>query len=232
MDNSNTNKEINENAENKQSEENLSGNAEKFVLEYPKNYNEIVERKLQMLEREYADTVRCDMKMEEIEAKISNSDEESEDGEASVKDDQNREGYTNLAEENENQQYQCLNEQEDEEFVEVNEDCKNEETNYIGSHIYAHVHSHNQCVEEDFEFISKSEDANNIPSQNVEFIVQNQSGADANSKPYVPRSPIKDAEKIKNAMKKVKMNPPKWAEKYIFYTNLQHFSIVYPTKPS
>jgi hypothetical protein len=62
-----------EHSNKKENDESIINN-EKFILEYPLNYNEIVDRKLKMLDQEYADTLKCNIKPEDL-----GSDEEESD---------------------------------------------------------------------------------------------------------------------------------------------------------
>lgn len=78
--------------------------SENFVIEYPLNYNEIVERKLMMLEKDYTETIN------------SNFIKENEDDESSEENNEEEPKITNAE-----NQYQCLMNDEDD-FVEVNEE--------------------------------------------------------------------------------------------------------------
>jgi hypothetical protein len=102
--------------------------------------------------------------------------------------------------------YQCLNEDEgDEGFIEVYEECKNEETNYLGDNLK-----------------NQSDNGNaNPPSDmdGLEFCEDKQEPIEAKK-----LEPVQNADKIKNAMKSISMNPPKWAQKYVFYIKNTHLN--------
>lgn len=152
---------------------------EKFIIEYPKNYNEIVERKLQILEREYQETIKCNIKQEILDAENKeNNDDDSESEEM-----ENKENI-------DNNYYQHINENENE-FLEVEEDDLIQNNN---------KNEENKNEEEvNFEFISTITNNENKSISNTDYI-------------FLPKNPIKNPEKIKQAMKSIKMPTPKWAQ--------------------
>jgi len=92
---------------------------ENFTIEYPLNYEEIVERKLTNLEKDYTETVRANIRSENEITSDSDSEDKIEQAENSL-------GY-NL--------YQSLHEAEDDDFEIVDEECniinsKNREVNF------------------------------------------------------------------------------------------------------
>jgi hypothetical protein len=188
-----------EHSNHKESEEQNQNANEKFTIEYPLNYNEIVDRKLKMLEQEYADTHKCNFKLEELndeqdqdsedEQQIPNLHQDEKNPEIEEKEPVHRE---------ENNYYECLQENEDDEgFIEVSEECKNE-SNYIDDSIKNHreVETFEFCETVDIDIIQQ-EEPENTQKKKLE--------------------PIQNAEKIKEAMKSINMNPPRWAQKYVFY---------------
>jgi hypothetical protein len=163
-------------------EDDHSGNKES-IIEYPLNYEEIVKRKLEILNKDYEDTIKCNF---DSGLNLNNDDySESDDNSGDISDSK-KDGEI---ENKDNGYYQCLNNCEDEEFLDVcEEDCKNEENDLK-------VEDKNLNNIEDLEFVNNE---SNKPAENIVFVAKN---------------PVKDPEKIKNAMKSITMKPPKWAEK-------------------
>jgi hypothetical protein len=152
-------------------------NNEKITIEIPENYKEIAEKKLQMLELDYQNTIKKDYKVEDVK------DEERSDSEEDSNND-NNENYQD------NRYYQCLN---DDEFVEVNE-----EDNFVQDDTnYKKINEDGITENCEFEFIEDDTNSENIRTEQLKI------------------EPIKNPEKIKNAMKNIKITPPKWAQKYI-----------------
>jgi hypothetical protein len=188
---------------NKDSDDKSSKNCENFIIEYPLNYEEIVQRKLQQLEKEYNDTIDANIRTEDLN-QSKDSDDSSPDQE---KNPLSQEKETNPSKESEGYiQYQCLSDNEDDEFVEVNEECKNENINFLG------------------ETILNGQIPENSSRSQLEFIVcthreviQKRDDDELFAKSI--KITIREPEKIKTAMKSIKMNPPKWAQKYVFYYN-------------
>ncbi len=84
--------------------------SEKFVIEYPINYNEIVERKLMMLEKDYTETINSNFIKEDEDNDESSEENNEESAQSKVQ-----------VVEITNNQYQCLmNDEED--FIEVKEE--------------------------------------------------------------------------------------------------------------
>jgi len=166
---------------------------ETFVLEYPLNYEEIVQRKLRVFEKEYEETMKCEMKIECDDDKFENIVENlhNDDGNQLLQDDDFNlnSGYHQVVE---SSNYECFEDEEG--FVEVQEE---------GTEVQS-TKADNQKQSEDFisglEFVDDK-------------IVENK---DTNIKEkFDDEIKIKDPEKIKNAMKCINMKAPKWAEKYI-----------------
>ena len=135
----------------------MSEENEKTYIEYPLNYEEIVSKKLAIIEKDYENTIKSN-----FNDKLDESDEESE-----------------ICEDNNHYNYQRLDEVEDE-FIQV------EENQIID-------------IEEDI-------------TKEIEFINDNKNNE---SIKISYSNPIKDPEKIREAMRKIKLTPPKWAQKYI-----------------
>jgi hypothetical protein len=169
------------------------------IIEIPKNYEEIVARKLEILEKDYQNTIKANFNEE-----IMNHSSSSSEGDINeeVKDNESEDKIRNLG----NNYYQCLdeyNEQDDneietvdnfgnvnrlnDEFVEVEEEFRPVD---VGTNIQY----------DQFEF--KDEDINGVFKE-CEEVKGN--GAFSN--------PIKDPQKIKEAMKKIQLPPPRWAQK-------------------
>ncbi len=86
---------------------------DKTVIEYPKNYNDIVEFKLKRIEREYQETINKDFSKEDL-ANNEDFDSDSEEEVEEAKENNN----------NNNNHYQCL---DGEEFVDVFENNNDQE---------------------------------------------------------------------------------------------------------
>jgi hypothetical protein len=187
-----------EHSNNKESEDKNENVKEKFIIEYPLNYSEIVDRKLKILEQEYADTHKCNFKIEELnyeshqdsedEEKITYSHQDEKDSEMEEKEPLQREDEKNY--------YQCLKDNEEEEgFIEVAEECKNDK-NFIEDSMRSKkdLESFNFCETVNLEIIQEENQDRNKQLKHIE-----------------------NPDKIKQAMKSITMNPPKWAQKYVFY---------------
>ena len=164
---------------------------ETFVLEYPLNYEEIVQRKLRVLEKEYEETMKCEMKIECGDEKFENIVEnpQHDEGNKLVQDDDFyiNSGYYQVVE---SSNYECFEDEEG--FVEVQEE---------GTEVQS-TRDDNQIHSENFisglEFVNDEIEANK--DTNINEKLSNE-------------FKVKDPEKIKNAMKSIPMQPPKWAEK-------------------
>jgi hypothetical protein len=143
-------------------------NHPKEIIEYPHNYEEIVARKLEQLEKDYTITVKANFNEEELrEDSDSSIDEDGKESES---------GEKQPSEKIENHYYQSLNEccEDDNEIETLNEEFieVDEEVNF-----------------ESFEFVKDKE----------------------NTVPF--KEPIQNPDKIKEAMRKIKLLPPSWARK-------------------
>ena len=176
-------------------------NNKEYVLEYPSNYNELVEKKLNKLQEEYDEVNNLDNKENENKENLSvnnnenlsensskNSNEKNENNnlnENNIINDSNKEYYKPLSEEPD-----TLN--EDDDFIEVKEEEKKIEINEINDN------KDNQNVNiDDFEFVDDDKkDSKKVENKNIKR----------------ERSPIKNPEKIKQAMKSINIKPPEWAK--------------------
>ncbi len=176
-------------------------NNKEYVLEYPSNYNELVEKKLNKLQEEYDEVNNLDNKENENKENLSvnnnenlsensskNSNEKNENNnlnENNIINDSNKEYYKPLSEEPD-----TLN--EDDDFIEVKEEEKKIEINEINDN------KDNQNVNiDDFEFVDDDKkDSIKVENKNIKR----------------ERSPIKNPEKIKQAMKSINIKPPEWAK--------------------
>ena len=176
-------------------------NNKEYVLEYPSNYNELVEKKLNKLQEEYDEVNNLDNKENENKENLSvnnnenlsensskNSNEKNENNnlnENNIINDSNKEYYKPLSEEPD-----TLN--EDDDFIEVKEEEKKIQINEINDN------KDNQNVNvDDFEFVDDDKkDSKKVENKNIKR----------------ERSPIKNPEKIKQAMKSINIKPPEWAK--------------------
>ena len=176
-------------------------NNKEYVLEYPSNYNELVEKKLNKLQEEYDEVNNLDNKENENKENLSvnnnenlsensskNSNEKNENNnlnENNIINDSNKEYYKPLSEEPD-----TLN--EDDDFIEVKEEEKKIQINEINDN------KDNQNVNiDDFEFVDDDKkDSIKVENKNIKR----------------ERSPIKNPEKIKQAMKSINIKPPEWAK--------------------
>ena len=179
-------------------------NNKEYVLEYPSNYNELVEKKLNKLQEEYDEVNNLDNKENENKENLSvnnnenlsensskNSNEKNENNnlnENNIINDSNKEYYKPLSEEPD-----TLN--EDDDFIEVKEEEKKIEINEINDN---KDNKDNQNVNiDDFEFVDDDKkDSTKVENKNIKR----------------ERSPIKNPEKIKQAMKSINIKPPEWAK--------------------
>lgn len=141
---------------------NKDNNNEKYILEYPENYEEICEMALKKLDFDYANVLKCEFKENtekkvkiDVKEYISNDEEEDK----------------SVGEENKRNQYVQLDEED--------EDIQNEEPIQEEETINTEVKEKEEKKEEKIKHI------NNI---------------------------IKNPEKIKEMIKKIKYPTPKWAE--------------------
>ena len=179
-------------------------NNKEYVLEYPSNYNELVEKKLNKLQEEYDEVNNLDNKENENKENLSvnnnenlsensskNSNEKNENNnlnENNIINDSNKEYYKPLSEEPD-----TLN--EDDDLIEVKEEEKKIQINEINDN---KDNKDNQNVNiDDFEFVDDDKkDSTKVENKNIKR----------------ERSPIKNPEKIKQAMKSINIKPPEWAK--------------------
>ena len=149
-----------------------------FVLEYPSNYEDIVGRKLNILDKEYQDVIKAEQNKTTNTNNNDDSDSEEEkkghEGEVPKQKTQHEEDAKNNDDVNDKEYYQPIGENcdDDDEFLEVQENV--------------------EPKIEDFEFVEETNKNDKQPRRRT--------------------SPIKNPEKIKNAMKGLNLKAPKWAE--------------------
>ena len=182
-------------------------NNEDFILEYPSNYKELVDKKLNKLQEEYDEVNNVNNKENENNENINNNNKENlsdnsknsnEKNENINKyniDDTNKEYYHSLGEVPD-----TLND-DDDGFIEVKEENNEDnkiENNNINLNEYENLNQDNEKKEiniNDFEF---TEDIK-IEEKKIE-------------QKKIKNSPIKNPEKIKEAMKSLNIKPPEWAK--------------------
>lgn len=193
-------------------------NGEIYTLEYPSNYDELVDRKLQILQKEYDEVHEAeekapsqdikkdadDNKIDKINNNIENKDEDlKENINEKIENDGENNINNNSIDENNNDYYQPLGEApdnlDDDEFVEVKEYTNTENNTNIDNNLF-----------EKNNVINKNEEEEDIKLEDFDFV-------DSEIKKEVKvikrkTSPVKNPEKIKNAMKSIKLKPPEWAK--------------------
>ena len=225
---------MNKEIENKMESENIK-------IEYPKNYQDIIDFKLKRLEKEYEETINKNFSIEDLENN-NDFDSDSED---------QQENEINTG--NNNNQYQCL---DGEEFVEIFENEENNQNSenltdnnedkfnkYIDPKKFEEFvkisdgillnndNLNNIPMEDNKEIKLKYNETNKIPIENInvnfnnveienfEFYENNEKNKprieekENKNTNFITIKPIEDPERIKNAMKNIKIKPPLWARK-------------------
>ena len=164
-------------------------NGEKFILEYPSNFEEIANKKLSQLQQDYDKSI----------SNIIN---------------QNNNQYININ--NDNNYYQPINEAENTK-TENNKEIKLEPQEgfiEIKPKNSGNINNNKNIVENSKD--DKDDDVNSDEFYEVEEnnIKDNKNININNKKEEIKRniSPVKDPENVKFAMKKLNFKPPKWAE--------------------
>ena len=182
-------------------------NNEDFILEYPSNYKELVDKKLNKLQEEYDEVNNVNNKENENNENINNNNKEnlSDNSKNSNEKNENINKY-NIDETNK-EYYHSLGEvpdtlnDDDDGFIEVKEENNEDnkiENNNINLNEYENLNQDNEKKEiniNDFEF---TEDIK-IEEKKIEQKKRK-------------NSPIKNPEKIKEAMKSLNIKPPEWAK--------------------
>ena len=189
-------------------------NNKEFVLEYPSNYNEIVDRKLKKLNDEYDEVVSKN-------DKVKNDDDNKENINL---DNNNKNENNNDNNINDKEYYQPLGEtpdnmNNDDEFIEVKEEI-NDEIKEQKIEINNNNNNENEVNINDFEFIDDNNNNDKVEYEPKEIIddlkkFNNENKKDDN-KNYnnvkKNRSPLKNPEKIKESMRKLNIKTPEWAK--------------------
>ena len=194
-------------------------NDKEFVLEYPSNYNEIVDRKLKKLNDEYDEVVSRNNK-----AQNGNNNEDNKEN--INLDNNNKNENVNNNNVNDKEYYKPLGDlpdnmnNDDDEFIEVKEENNISNGEIKEKNIEINNNNNNEVNINDFEFI----DNNNIKVEyetkeiiddlkkfnNENKNVDNKNIINNNIKKS--RSPLKNPEKIKESMRKLNIKAPEWAK--------------------
>ena len=181
----------------------LEGGKE-FVLEYPSNYNEIVDRKLKNLEKEYDDVVNTDEKVvdQNKNSEINSEEKTKEDKKNLI----NNITHANSEEGKESKiekinQNEIKEEDHQDDYYQPLQNEGNQEDDFIE-------------VPENTDDIISNNDRIEEDMTNFEFIEDIPLSKNTNNKeiPQRKHSPIKNPEKIKASMRTLNIKPPKWAE--------------------
>ena len=187
-----------------------------FVLEYPSNYNEIVDRKLKKLNDEYDEVVSKNNK-------VKNNDDENKEN-INLDNNNKNENVNNNNNVNDKEYYQPLGElpdnmnNDDDEFIEVKEENINYEIKE--KNIEINNNNNNEVNINDFEFI---DDNNKKVEYETKEIIDdlkkfNNENKNVDNKNIInnnikkSRSPLKNPEKIKESMRKLNIKTPEWAK--------------------
>ena len=189
-------------------------NNKEFVLEYPSNYNEIVDRRLKKLNDEYDEVVSKN-------DKVKNDDDNKENINLDNKNNNENINNNNV---NNKEYYQPLGEapdnmNDDDEFIEVKEEI-NDEIKEQKIEINNNNNNENEVNINDFEFIDDKNNNDKVEYEPKEIIddlkkFNNENKKDDNKNNNnikKSRSPLKNPEKIKESMRKLNIKTPEWAK--------------------
>lgn len=183
-------------------------NNEDFILEYPSNYKELVDKKLNKLQEEY-DEVNNVNKENENNENINNNINKENLSDNSKNSNEKNDNINHYNIDNENKEYyhplgevpDCLND-DDDGFIEVKEENNENnkiENNNLNLNEYQNLNQDNKKEIDinDFEFTEDIKiEEKKIEIQNIKR----------------KNSPIKNPEKIKAAMKSLNIKTPEWAK--------------------
>lgn len=183
-----------------------------FVLEYPSNYNEIVDRKLKNLEKEYDDVVNLDGKV--IDDDNNNKENKTEVNTESNNIGDKKEHTNNITHKNS---------EEGKKIEKINQNEIKEE-NYQDNYYQPLQNEENQ--EDDFIEVPENTDEIIPDKDNIEEVMKDfefiedkpssnknlNTNTSQTNPPKRKHSPIKNPEKIKASMRTLNIKPPKWAE--------------------
>ena len=187
-------------------------NNEDFILEYPSNYKELVDKKLNKLQEEYDEVNNVNNKQNENNENNENiniNDKENLSDNSKNLNEKNGNINNNNIDDANKEYYHSLGEvpdtlnDDDDGFIEVKEENNGDnkiENNNINLNEYEKLNQNDEKKEiniNDFEFTEdikvedKKKEVQNIKRKN---------------------SPIKNPDKIKEAMKSLNIKPPEWAK--------------------
>ena len=167
------------------------GNDENFVLEYPSNYEEVVNKKLNKLQQDYESTLNnnTNNKIIEDNEKENKEKEEIKDN-IKISDNNYYQKLDNKGNNEENEREK--NELEPQEgFIEINKNKKEKEDDDENN-----SEEYYEVEEKEKEVVNNKNEKEKIEKKEKEINL----------------SPIKNPEDIKLSMKKLNFKPPKWAE--------------------
>ena len=156
-----------------------------FILEYPSNFEEIANKKLSKIQKEYDESISNNV------AQKNNNDD-------------NKNYYQQIGEikNDNNNENKDIKLEPQEGFIEINHNKslnKNEQKSEDDEDINS----------DEFYEVEEKENKNNI-NENLNYNKKEKDGKHEEKKRNI--SPVKDAEDIKSAMKKLNFKVPKWAE--------------------
>ena len=192
------------------------GNNETFLLEYPSNYEEIANKKLYNLQKDYESTSNSNNDRNKI--KINNNEKNEENYYKEKNETKNNTNNSNII--NNKDYYQPIDKIEVFSYDdEINSNNKNDNDNNANQ-------ANNISLEPKEGFIEiqkvkkdiKKENESVEEEINEEFYEVEEKEIEDNNKKEKQKenkkqfSPIKNAENVKNAMKLLNFKAPKWAE--------------------
>ena len=201
---------------------------ENFILEYPSNYEEIANKKLTNLQKEY-DKAQINKNTDnnlidnDINYISSGNNENEINKEKEVKKITSNETGENKKLNNENDNYYIkiknypLSIGDKEEELKQNTLDKEKNVKLEPQHGYIQINLQNKIKEESnnkeeeeeiFYEVKENEYGNNIGNENVDF----KNEKNENNKDNRNISPVKNVEGVKNAMRSIKLKPPEWAK--------------------
>ena len=169
------------------------GNDENFVLEYPSNYEEVVNKKLNKLQQDYESTlnnITNNKIIEDNEKEKENKEKEEIKDNIKISDNNYYQKLDNKGNNEENEREK--NELEPQEgFIEINKNKKEKDDDDENN-----SEEYYEVEEKEKEVVNNKNEKEKIEKKEKEINL----------------SPIKNPEDIKLSMKKLNFKPPKWAE--------------------
>ena len=169
-------------------------NGEKFILEYPSNFEEITNKKLSKLQQDYDSAISNNIN--QANNNIINSN------------DNNNNYYQPIGElKNENLENNSETKLEPQEgFIEINPKKNDNKNNNVNT---KEDIDDEEINSEEFHEVEENE---NLYNKNLNNNIINNKKDDEKEEKKRDISPVKDAENIKLSMKKFNFKTPKWAE--------------------